>query len=133
LLWREPARYVNPEKNSEWEVTLYAPEDIPDGLGMDNKDANKLVAMLVEMTNSGGTVIDVNPGWFSLQDSENFVHDWAIVSQNSKADFKSMNVNPAQTVKGYVVFEIPESAAPKSGLYDPIAGMGESSLTIWSN
>lgn len=131
-IWGEAGGYGNPDAGLDWEIVVGRPEEIPDGQFMDDEQANKLVAVLVDVTNVGSIAFDISPVYFTLQDTDYFMYDFGVTLQDSKQELPPMKVDIGQKISGYVVFEIPEESVPLAVFCDPSMGMYDSQIT-WSD
>jgi len=133
LGWGESAGVMDDAAHAALDVTVYPPEVIPDGSRMKNKEADKLVAVLVEVGNSSpnGKTFDVLPTtWFFLKDADGVLYHCQLNLQEGKHEFPAGPVSRDHSTRGYVVFEMPEGAQPEAVLCAPL---GSDPLLTWSD
>lgn len=86
--------------------------------------------VLVTIKNERTEPVDYSPVSYRMVDSEGFNYSWAVILP-SKPELDSASLAPGQTVKGYVSFELPESATPKQVVFEDYDQSGQKWLALW--
>ncbi len=132
-LWGQTLQYANEEKGLALNLTVSKPEDVPDAEGMDDPEANNLVAMLVQIDNTGGESAEFLPSWFEIRDADGVAYAVKQVDGVELQQLTEATIDPAARVEGYVFFEIPAGVVIATGRCDVSQGAESGALRTWSD
>ncbi len=81
------------------------------------KDGNKYVTVDITLKNNSKEPYTYNPYEFKLNDSEDYGYDYAITDK--EPTLNSGTIQPGQTTRGFLTFEIPEANTASRLVYTP--------------
>ena len=85
------------------------------GMFYEAEPGKKLVAVEVIIGNVSGELLDVNPLYATLVDSEGFIYQPELAARDGQ--IVTANLSPGEKAKGWIAFEMPEGAAAASIKY----------------
>ena len=115
------------------DVVLRSPENVPDAeMGMADPELDKLVAVPVEIENTGESATELSLDWFEIEGDDGVKYQRAPVNDSPVALLQAGTVAPGESVSGYVVFEVPEEVAVDAGAFDATSGAEPGARLTWS-
>ncbi len=108
-------------------MTVGAPEILTDAALEELLGADvDLYIVYVKITNSGDELRDYNLFYWTASDADGSSYDASLYVENQALD--SGDIEPGQTVEGYVGFELPKGKAVVSVSYSPLLADG---TAVW--
>ena len=132
-VWGEALQCTGPGHGVSLSVVLHSPENVPDSeMGMADPELDRLVALSVEIENTGESGVELSLDWFEIEDADGVKYKRAPLSDAPVALLQVGTVAPGERATGYVVFEVPEDVAVEAGAFDTTSGAESGARLTWS-
>ena len=99
---------------------------------MADPELDRLVALPVEIENTGERAVDILPDWFELEGEDGLVYKRAPLTDSPVRLLEPTSAAPGEKVTGYVVFEVPEDVQITAAACDISTGATPGARVTWS-
>lgn len=124
-----PVNVGQPAPGNGYTLTVQEVQDpVPPQQYLKPKEGSRWVAYDVSITNTGTAPLDYNPFYADLKTADNREHNPGIGA--AEPSLKSGKLQPGETVRGWITFEIPNEAQPATFYYDPAFGKNRVTVNL---